>query len=473
MGDSQSSNNRALDSLVRFNILGPLRVEDPLGEIALPGLKERTLLCVLLARANQVVSVDELVEGLWGDEPPPTAEKSLQAHVVRLRDALEPQRVRGTPGTLIYTVGPGYVLRCDPDAVDAHRFEGLAREGHAALSAGAASTATRLISQALELWNGQPYGDLEANALDGDRTRLIELERSAREDLAQARLDLGKHRELIPELEQQVVGDPLGERAWAQLMLALYRAGRQSEALDAFHRARGVLDEELGIEPGDDLQRLQRQILDQDPALLDGISSLPVRGLPPELSNGTGPFVAREAELSQLSVLWDRARDASATGIKTVVIQAPDGMGKTRLISEFVRRAASDAVLLYASSKPSTSNPAAIFDRLASAAGRSTDDIRESSALDAGRALGQHIARLTNDDKLICVLDDLDLSSKDARSTLDGFATGLASSTGLLVVTSADGAANACLRRRPSGSGPSRLAIPRQSPPSTPVTMRR
>src|SRR6185295_16313264 len=113
----------------RFAVLGPLVVEDPLGTLSLAGLKERALLCLLLARANHVVPTEDLIQGLWGDEPPPTAEKSLQAHVVRLRDALEPDRPRGQSGSLIYTVEPGYLLRCDPDAIDQQRFEGLVADG--------------------------------------------------------------------------------------------------------------------------------------------------------------------------------------------------------------------------------------------------------------------------------------------------------------------------------------------------------
>ena len=270
LGDSQSFHTNAPEGATYFAVLGPLQVTRGQGLVALPGSKERTLLALLIARANHVVSVDELIEGLWGDDVPPTAEKSLQAHVVRLRDALEPDRPRGNPGRLIYTIEPGYVLACEPSSIDAVTFERLVYDGHASLRSGSSAAAAELLTAAVSLWRGRPYGQFESTALESARTRLLAIERTAREDLGQALLDLGRHSELIPDLEQQLASNPFGERAWAQLMLALYRAGRAAEALAAFGRARSILADELGIEPGLELQELQRQILEHDPALNPG-----------------------------------------------------------------------------------------------------------------------------------------------------------------------------------------------------------
>src|SRR5262245_59224155 len=159
------------EGVMRFGVLGPLIVEDPIGTIPLAGVKERTLLCLLLARANHVVPTDELIDGLWGDDAPPTAEKSLQAHVVRLRDALEPNRPRGQSGTLSFTVEPGYVLRIDPATLDAARFAELAADGHRAIDTGAAASAAALLSEALSLWRGRPYAEFSAEPLERERTR--------------------------------------------------------------------------------------------------------------------------------------------------------------------------------------------------------------------------------------------------------------------------------------------------------------
>jgi YVTN family beta-propeller protein len=253
---------------MRFLVLGPLEVEADDGPVVLGGQKERLLLAQLLTRPNQVVPVEALVRGLWGEHPPPTAAKTLQSHVVRLRRALEPARARGAAGEVLVTREPGYVLRVAPGALDAARFEELTAAGRRALADGSVEHAGSLLREALGLWRGRAFEEfLDADVGTAESDRLAELRLAALEDRLEADLRLGRHRELVAELEGLVRDQPLRERLWAQLMLALYRSGRQADGLLAYQRARSVLVEELGIDPGAELRRLQAAILAQGPGL--------------------------------------------------------------------------------------------------------------------------------------------------------------------------------------------------------------
>jgi peptide/nickel transport system substrate-binding protein len=253
---------------MRFQVLGPLEVEADDGPVVLGGPKERLLLAQLLTRPNQVVPVETLVRGLWGEQPPPTAAKTLQSHVKRLRRTLEPGRARGAAGEVLVTREPGYLLRVTPGALDAVRFEELTAQARRALSEGQADDAASLLREALGLWRGQAFEEfLESDLAVAEADRLGELRMVALEDRIEADLRLGRHRELVAELEGLVRDQPLRERLWAQLMLALYRSGRQADALLAYQRARKVLVEELGIDPGAELRRLHSAILAQDPGL--------------------------------------------------------------------------------------------------------------------------------------------------------------------------------------------------------------
>jgi YVTN family beta-propeller protein len=253
---------------MRFQVLGPLEVEADDGPVVLGGPKERLLLALLLTRPNQVVPVETLVRGLWGEQPPPTAAKTLQSHVKRLRRALEPARARGAVGEVLVTREPGYLLRVAPGALDAARFEELTAQARRALSEGQADDAASLLREALGLWRGRAFEEfLDSDVGVAESDRLAELRLGALEDRIEADLRLGRHRELVAELEGLVRDQPLRERLWAQLLLALYRSGRQADALLAYQRARKVLVEELGIDPGAELRRLHAAILAQDPGL--------------------------------------------------------------------------------------------------------------------------------------------------------------------------------------------------------------
>src|SRR5215217_2980538 len=226
------------------------------------------LLAKLLLHPNQVVSTEELIEAVWGEEPPPTVKQSLQNHVAALRKAIEAGKGDGPPRTLV-TRDPGYLLRIDPERLDLHRFQRLDREGRQALAAGDPARAADLLRQALALWRGPALADVAAST-DIAWPELVgveELQVASTEARIEAELALGHHHELVAELEALVRVHPLREHLHGQLMLALYRSGRQADALAAYRAARRVLVDELGIEPSVGLQRLEQAILAQDPAL--------------------------------------------------------------------------------------------------------------------------------------------------------------------------------------------------------------
>jgi DNA-binding SARP family transcriptional activator len=244
---------------VEFRILGPLQVLDEGRELPVTGSRQRALLAILLLNANEVVSSDRLLDELWGDEPPGSGLTALQVRVSQLRKAL------GTGATMLETHAPGYLLRLEPDDLDLTRFLRLLEESDQTEPAIAAER----LREALSLWRGPPLGEFAfesfARAPLGrlDELRLTALERRIEADLA-----LGRSSELVGELEALVIEQPLRERLRGQLMLALYRSGRQAEALAAYQATRRMLIGELGIEPSPVLQELEKAILRHDPALV-------------------------------------------------------------------------------------------------------------------------------------------------------------------------------------------------------------
>jgi DNA-binding SARP family transcriptional activator len=242
---------------MEFRVLGPLEVVDGDREVPIGGARQRALLVLLLTRANEVVSTDRLIEQLWGETAPRTAGNTLQYYISQLRKALGPDRIVTRP--------PGYVLRVEAGELDLARFEVLLDEGHAD---GA--------REALALWRGQALADVADEPFaQAEVGRLEELRLMALERRLEADLELGRHAALVPELEGLVAKQPLRERLRALLMLALYRSGRQAEALAAYRDARRTLADDLGLEPGPALQELERAILRQDPALVPETAAAP------------------------------------------------------------------------------------------------------------------------------------------------------------------------------------------------------
>jgi DNA-binding SARP family transcriptional activator len=245
--------------LLEFHVLGPVEVSADGRPVSLPAAKPRALLATLLLSSNRVVSVDRLIDDLWGEEPPETATKALQGYVSQLRKALGADRLVTKPR--------GYSLRVEEGELDLDRFERLAREGRELLAGGDSKAAAKRLAEALELWRGAPLAEFSEPFARDAGARLEDARLAALEERIEADLALGRHARLIPELEELVAREPLRERPRAQLMLALYRSGRQADALELYRRTRETLSEELGIEPSLELQELERRMLQHDPTL--------------------------------------------------------------------------------------------------------------------------------------------------------------------------------------------------------------
>jgi DNA-binding SARP family transcriptional activator len=254
--------------VLEFWILGPLEVRRDGRPIKLGAAKQRALLAILLLNANRVVSRDRLGDGLWGEQPPATASTALRVYVSELRKALAAE----DDVQAISSAEPGYRIDIRPDQLDLTRFERLTEEAGRALAQGDSASASEKLHAALELWRGPALDDFtyepfaQSAIVRLEELRVVALERRVEADLA-----LGRQVELVPELEGLVTEHPLRERLRGQLMLALYRCGRQADALAAYQAARRTLADELGIEPSQPLQQLEQAILRQDPPLELGV----------------------------------------------------------------------------------------------------------------------------------------------------------------------------------------------------------
>jgi DNA-binding SARP family transcriptional activator/WD40 repeat protein len=314
---------------MQIRLLGHLEASVDDRPLELGGSKQRAVLAMLGLEANHLVSADRLIEGLWGEEPPPSAAKMVQNYILRLRKV-----IAADGGSEIVTRGRAYALRIDRELVDALRFERLVAEA----TRGGSGDAAR---QALALYRGEPLADIASEPFAGaEIRRLEELRLTAAELAVDADLAAGRHQEVLGEIDALLAENPLRERLHAQRMLALYRCGRQADALDAYGAARATLVEEIGLEPGPELQRLQAAILRQDPALaVEEAAS----EFPPELEAAAAqPLIDRERELQ---VLRRRRRDGGL-----VTLAGAYGMGKTRLAAELAREVQRDgATVFYAS----------------------------------------------------------------------------------------------------------------------------
>jgi WD40 repeat protein/DNA-binding SARP family transcriptional activator len=353
--------------------------------------KPRAVLAMLLMHPNQPVSWERLAGAVWGEEVSPDAKENVQVNISRLRKAL------GDAG-IVATEDAGYTLRVAPGELDADRFARYVEDGRRALAGGQAEHAASLLREGLALWRGPPFADMEFEAFaQADIARLEEQRLAAIEARVAADLAAGRHDELVGELRGLVKDHPTREQFAGQLMLALYRCGRQAEALDAYRDAWSRLDE-IGVEPGLELRELQEAVLRQDPSL---DLQPAVVALPPEVDAATvSPLVGREDELAWLREHWDRVRHGSGA---LVALTGPHGMGKTRLAAELaeeVHRAG--APVLYAAGTSRTEAIPAVLDRARAAADPTLlllDDadrappgalaklVDESSALRAARVL--------------------------------------------------------------------------------------
>lgn len=252
---------------LEFRLLGPVQVVRDGVPIALGPPKARALLGYLVLHRDETVSVARLLEVLWADGPPVSARHALQIYVAVLRQALEPDRAPGQPATVLVTQPPGYRLVAGRDHIDLTRFAQLAAEGRRWLATGHPDEAAASLRTALELWHGEPLADLtDLPFAAAAAQRLAEERLAALEDRIDADLAAGRHADVVGELAGRIEEDPLRERPYAQLMLALYRCGRQAEALARYQQLRHRLDAE-GLTPGARVAELQIAILQQSPAL--------------------------------------------------------------------------------------------------------------------------------------------------------------------------------------------------------------
>jgi DNA-binding SARP family transcriptional activator len=335
--------------LIRYAILGPIGLSD--GERLQPagGPRQVALLAFLLVHANRAVSSDRLIDTLWGRQSPASALQNLHVTISRLRKMLGADGAGEEP--VLRTVAGGYLLAVRPGELDAEVFQTRVEEGRRALEAGEAAWARQELREALEMWRGAALAEVAYEEFaQRDIRRLDELRLAAIEAHVDAELRLGEHSAAIVELESLVVAHPGRERLAAQLMLALYRCGRQGDALEVYTRTRAYLAGELGLEPGPALQALQADILAQSPALqhvadtarsaacdrprVEPAEPIMLR-LPRSLRVGAdSPFVGREAELARLHESWEQERGSARLA---VLIGGEPGIGKTRLASEFAK----------------------------------------------------------------------------------------------------------------------------------------
>lgn len=370
-----------------FKVLGPLEVLRDGRPVRIDAAKVRLLLAALLAQANQVVTVETLVNRLWGEHSPGRARNTLQNYVLRLRRAL------GCPpgGAPVLTRPHGYVIEAAPDALDLHRFTTLVRQGRTALEEGAAVRAAPLLREALELWRGDPLSDLPAHLLQGVVPALSEQRLDAWELRIDADLALGRAADVLPELRGLVEEYPLREHFWAQRMLALFHCGRQGEALESYRTVTALLADELGVAPGTGLRQVHRRLLTAAPLLEEtrGAKAAPPPregDLPVEMTT----FVGRETQLAEVRSLLGAARIVTLTGA--------GGVGKTRLalrVAAEVAPSFADGVRL---ADLAPLSDADLLDRAVSEA----LGLRDQSARPAADAVVSHV----RDRCLLLVLDN-------------------------------------------------------------------
>ncbi|HEX4434645.1 MAG TPA: BTAD domain-containing putative transcriptional regulator, partial [Acidimicrobiales bacterium] len=338
---------------LEIRVLGPVEIAWDGRAVDIGGVKARALVARLLIDRRIIVSVDRLVDSLWVDHEGPGAEIALRSTISRLRKRL---RDADAPEDLIVTRAPGYVLEVAAEVTDAFRLQRLVAEGRAQLARRRPSECIRVLSEAEGLWRGPAYLEVRDEPFArAEARRLEELRLSATETRIDAELTLGRHEAVTGELETLTSAHPMRERLWSQRMLALYRAGRQAEALRVFQDLRTILVAELGIEPGHDVTWMEHAVLAQDPALDFPVpdeadagpaaaQSAPpgyqVRVLAPQQD---GRLVGRSRESALLRDWWTSVRQGAG---RLLLVDGDPGIGKTRLVADLARAAEADGALV-------------------------------------------------------------------------------------------------------------------------------
>ena len=317
--------------LLEFRVLGPVEVVRDGQTVPISGAMRRAALAVLLVQFGQPTPANRLIEALWDDAPPRTAEGTLHTHLSHLRRLLDPEREARTRGLVLVTNPSGYMIDPETGTLDAREFEKAVEMGRSRLGAGRHAEASSLLSHALSMWRGAAFGEFaEREFARHEATRLEQVRLAALEDRVEADLGQGLHHELIEELHTLVEQNPLRERLWGHLMTALYRDGRQADALRAFQEIRGMLGREMGIEPGPALKQLEERILLQDPTLDVDRGFRPGRPIEgARLPSFMTSFVGRQDELVSVRGAIASSRLVTLTGV--------GGVGKSRLAAEALR----------------------------------------------------------------------------------------------------------------------------------------
>jgi DNA-binding SARP family transcriptional activator/Tfp pilus assembly protein PilF len=358
---------------VEFGLLGPLLVRDNGVERRILGAKQRTLLAVLLLRAGRIVPIDELTELVWDGRPPASARASLHNHVLALRRALG-----GGAGSRITTRAPGYLIEVAAGELDLQRFLDLRAEGHSVLATGDPLLAADLLARALAIWRGEPLADVSCDLLQqSEASQFVELRLQTVEWRIDAELRAGLPDQVVAGLPALCAAHPFRERFRAQLMLALYRTGRQADALSIYQQTRRVLSDELGVEPGLELQQLQRQILACDPQLATPTTggrdapasprSRPVTPIPAQVPAAIDDFTGREKQSQELHMLLSAAAEPDRDGVVAVAaVAGSGGIGKSTLAIWAAHQAHEHFPdgQMYANMKGASSEPLDPFDLL-------------------------------------------------------------------------------------------------------------
>ncbi|MDR7252286.1 DNA-binding SARP family transcriptional activator [Nocardioides sp. BE266] len=395
--------------VLNLQVLGELTATRDGAVVDLGGRRQRAVLAGLAMQRDQVVPADRLVDCVWGDHPPANANGALQAYVSHLRKRLEPDASARQRGGVIARAGPGYVLRLEQDAVDAWAFERDVESAAGQAPADAVCT----LDTALRSWRGPAYADYAGEPwAEAEIARLTELRGVARERLLGTRLELGEAQLVIGELEALVKEDPLREERWRLLTLALYRAHRQAAALESLRRARAVLADELGVDPGPALRALEAEVLAQSPGL-DGpgsrlssttvVSSTTVAVSIPRPRTPDG-LVERDHEVG---VLRQMIGDLAAGSSGCLLVEGPAGIGKSRLLDE-VRRLAVAAGVWVRSARSSAQEQAFEWGVVRQLFGPGADDaVGSADRYSAFRDLFGVVRRLADDAPFVICVDDV------------------------------------------------------------------
>lgn len=406
-------------------VLGPLLVRVDGKPVVISSARERAVIEALALRPGAPTRVETLVDAIWGEDPPPNARKVVQTYVARLRKVLPPGAIVSAPD--------GYRLDVSGrDAVDAQWFEDLV--------GGAPRHSAARIRDGLDLWRGEPYESLaDVASVIGVRARLVELRRTAEEDELDALLARGEHARVVAQAEVAVAAEPLRERRWGQLMIALFRCGRQADALRAFQRCRDTLVDTLGIDPGPDLQEIERAVLAHDARLQPPAPTAAGRGqsLPLVLDEvARRPIVGRVSEIAELQARWTSVRDGDRA---TVVLVGEAGAGKTRISAAFGEAVIDDGgQVLYGRCSPELAMPYQPFaEALGVAIGeRSAKRDEGSEPLAVFHDVVGRLAAMAASAPLLVVVEDLHWATPPTRRLLRHLAAAPELKRVLLLATS-------------------------------------